>query len=86
VETVWLDVLIRGGAALTRRLLTQRSLSPDTGRGADAERKGILKGESEAASPRPPSWAIDHTEFSVGVLGETAPAIAGRRRALGFVA
>ena len=25
-----------------------------------------------AASPRPPSWAIGHTEFNVGVLGETA--------------
>jgi len=27
---------------------------------------------TEAASPRPPSWAIGHTEFSAGVLGETA--------------
>jgi len=25
-----------------------------------------------AASPRPPSWAIEHTEFNAGVLGETA--------------
>ena len=25
-----------------------------------------------AASPRPPSWAIGHTEFNAGVLGETA--------------
>jgi hypothetical protein len=25
-----------------------------------------------AASPRPPSWAIEHTEMSAGVLGETA--------------
>ena len=33
---------------------------------------------TEAASPRPPSWAIEHTEFSAGVLGETAPAVAGR--------
>jgi len=37
-----------------------------------------------AASPRPPSWAIEHSEFNAGVLGETAPALAGRRRALGF--
>ena len=37
-----------------------------------------------AASPRPPSWAIGRTESSAGVLGETAPAVAGRRRALGF--
>jgi len=37
-----------------------------------------------AASPRPPSWAIGHTEFNAGVLGETAPAVAGRRRALGI--
>ena len=25
-----------------------------------------------AASPRPPSWAVGRTEFSGGVLGETA--------------
>ena len=25
-----------------------------------------------AASPRPPSWAIGHTEFNAGALGETA--------------
>ena len=25
-----------------------------------------------AASPRPPSWAIGHTELNAGVLGETA--------------
>jgi len=38
-----------------------------------------------AASPRPPSWAIEQTEFNAGVLGETAlprraggPAFAGR--------
>ena len=37
-----------------------------------------------AASPRPPSWAIGRTEFNAGVLGETAPAVAGRRRAQGF--
>ena len=73
METVWLDVLIRKADALTRRLLTQRSLSPDAGRGADAERKGILKGESEAVSPRPPSWAIDYTELGAGVLGTARP-------------
>ena len=28
------------------------------------------------ASPRPPSWAIEHTGFNAGVLGETAPALA----------
>ena len=43
-----------------------------------------LEAKVEAASPRPPSWAIRHTELSAGVLGETAPALAGRRRALGF--
>jgi len=37
-----------------------------------------------AASPRPPSWAIENTEFNAGVRGETAPALAGRRRAVGF--
>ena len=37
-----------------------------------------------AASPRPPSWAIGCAKLSAGVLGETAPARAGRRRALGF--
>jgi len=46
-----------------------------------------------AASPRPPSWAIGHTELNAGVLRlrpdsdrgseRTAPALAGRRRALG---
>ena len=25
-----------------------------------------------AASPRPPRWAIGHTELNAGVLGETA--------------
>ena len=35
-----------------------------------------------AASPRPPSGAIGRTALSAGVLGETAPAVAGRRRAL----
>jgi len=25
-----------------------------------------------AASPRPPSWAVEHTEFNADVLGETA--------------
>ena len=35
-----------------------------------------------AASPRPPSWAIEYTVLGAGVLGETAPAVAGRRRAL----
>ena len=25
-----------------------------------------------AASPRPPSWGIENTEFNAGVLGETA--------------
>jgi len=43
-----------------------------------------LEAKVGAASPRPPSWAIGHTELSAGVLGETAPAVAGRRRALGF--
>ena len=37
-----------------------------------------------AASPRPPSWANEHTKMSAGVLGETAPALAERRRALGL--
>jgi len=33
-----------------------------------------------AASPRPPGWAIGHTEFNAGVLGETAlPGFRGRR-------
>ena len=33
-----------------------------------------------AASPRPPSWAIEHTEFNAGVLGETAlPGRAGEK-------
>jgi len=32
------------------------------------------------ASPRPPSWAIGHTEFNAGVLGETAlPRRAGEK-------
>jgi len=29
-------------------------------------------GLGRGASPRPPSWAIGHTELSAGVLGETA--------------
>jgi len=31
-----------------------------------------LEAKVGAASPRPPSWAIGHTELSAGVLGETA--------------
>ena len=31
-----------------------------------------LEAKVGAASPRPPSWAIGHTVFSAGVLGETA--------------
>ena len=37
-----------------------------------------------AASPRPPSSAIEHSEYNAGVLGEAAPALAGRRRAMGI--
>ena len=31
-----------------------------------------MEAQVEAASPRPPSWAVGHTELSAGVLGETA--------------
>jgi len=44
---------------LEKRLLTQRSLSPDAGRGADAERKGWEKGGfliGEEIAHVPKSW------------------------------
>ena len=37
------DTSPHGRDALTRGLLTQRSLSPDAGRGADAERQGLTR-------------------------------------------
>jgi hypothetical protein len=32
-----------------------------------------------AASPRPPSWAVGHTEFNAGVLGTARPTLVLRR-------
>ena len=56
--------------------------------GATAGRSGgkvvsKLEVQVAAASPRPPSWAIGHTELSAGVLGETAlPGFCGLNRAI----
>ena len=59
---------------LEKRLLTQRSLSPDAGRGADAERKGWEKGGfliGEEIAHAPKSWdtLTRGCGFRVGSLG-----------------
>ena len=55
---------------------TQEEIRKAPGAGPDARRgrRVVLELEAkvEAASPRPPSWAIRHTELSAGDLGDVA--------------
>ena len=81
----WEHKLISSASLLVKqRLALKRFLAG----GATAGRSGgkvvsKLEVQVAAASPRPPSWAIGHTELSTGVLGETAlPGFCGLNRAI----